>query len=192
MWRREESVRDAFQDLAEAETLNKASDIRRGADSTNPKIEAVIRLNYCHGYMLKEYPATQAGREMQAWKLLEKQVEHVYVRQLVGRRDAEIDKLDSDFTILGPLSEANSDQLEKALKGFLARQIDRTCAGWTDRDRQTGYRFMGTHLRLGGLIGTYWSRFYGLPVKVASLPPPRSSCIGTEQRMWGAEDTSVA
>ena len=134
MWRREESVRDAFQDLAEAETLNKASDIRRGADSTNPKIEAVIRLNYCHGYMLKG-DLDQARREMQAWKLLEKQVEHVYVRQLAGRRDAEIDKLDSDFTILGPLSEANSDQLEKALKGFLARQIDRTCPGRTDREK---------------------------------------------------------
>jgi hypothetical protein len=116
----------AEQDLGQALKLNEGTvDSRTGGD-LNPKITAVCLLNRAAVYvqMHQNYFALQ---ELKKCDLLIGEVEHISVRRLAWEVQKLLDKIDTDFVVLGPISDREgikSDDLSHALRGYLVRQVD--------------------------------------------------------------------
>lgn len=113
---------EAREDLEKALALNKKSNSPKMGNTANPKVEALCYL-YLSRSHARESERFKAHEYFLRWKGLERDVEHIYVRELAHEVEQEINRLKKDFVIkAGSDIDLDYKKLKKGLQRFLLQE----------------------------------------------------------------------
>jgi tetratricopeptide (TPR) repeat protein len=107
----------AHEDLTKALSLNERKEIMRRAHSQNSRIEALCRLYLarCYAYGGDK---RRAQESYQKWLDIDEGVEHAKIKSLAKKVKDDIDKVVTEFVVLGD-GDLRYDELVKGLQTFL-------------------------------------------------------------------------
>jgi tetratricopeptide (TPR) repeat protein len=122
---------EARQDLEDALALNKESNSYMMSTTANPKLEALCYLHLSRSYA-REGERFKANENFLRWKELERDVEHIYVRELAHEVEKEINNLKKDFVIKAGEAILYYKKWKKELQFFLLQEAE----NFPDDERQ--------------------------------------------------------
>jgi tetratricopeptide (TPR) repeat protein len=117
---------EAREDLEAALALNQESNSSKTGNTGNPKVESLCYLYLSRSYA-RENERFKASEHFLRWKALERDVEHLYVRELAYEVEQEINSLKKDFIVkAGERANLDYKKLKKELQRFLLQEAKST------------------------------------------------------------------
>lgn len=115
---------EAREDLGKALALNRESNSSNTGNTANPKVEALCYLYLSRSYA-REGERFNANENFLKWKDLERDVEHIYVREIANEVEQEIKSLKKDFVIkAGAVADLDYRKWKKRLQLFLLQEAE--------------------------------------------------------------------